>query len=171
MPVPTPRATAVRATALAAAGLLLTAGGALAAPAPASAPAAPRTTSAQVVNARLAGHPSYDRIVIDVNGKLPDATVKQVTRLLYDGSGEHVPLAGKAFLQIALTPAVAHNTAGDPVYKGPRLVRLHLTRVKGFAKIGDFEGYVTFGVALDKKSTWTVQRLSSPSRLVVDIRH
>ncbi|WP_055590220.1 AMIN-like domain-containing (lipo)protein [Peterkaempfera griseoplana] len=167
MPVPTPSATAARATALAAAGILLTAGSALAAPAP----AAPRTSTAQVVNARLAGHPTYDRIVIDVKGRLPDATVKQVPQLLYDGSGEHVPLAGKAFLQIALTPAAAHNTAGDPVYQGPRLVKLHLTRIKGFAKIGDFEGYVTFGVALDKASSWTVQRLGSPSRLVVDIRH
>lgn len=160
-----------RTTALAAAGTLLAAGGALAAPAAAATGTTAQPPSAQVVNARLAGHPTYDRIVIDVKGSLPDATVTRVPRLRYDGSGEDVPLAGKAFLQISLTPAVAHNTAGDPVYRGPRLVTLKLTRIKGFAKIGDFEGYVTFGVALDRSTGWTVTRMGSPSRLVVDIRH
>ncbi|AXI76944.1 AMIN-like domain-containing (lipo)protein [Peterkaempfera bronchialis] len=158
--------TPTRATALAAAGTLLAAGGALAAtPAAASSP-----TGAQVVNARIAGHPTYDRIVIDVKGALPKATVQRVDRLRYDGSGKAVPLAGKSFLRITLTPAVAHNAAGTAVYRGPRLTTLRLTRVKGLALTGDFEGYVSFGVALDKKTGWTVTRLGSPSRLVVDIK-
>ena len=163
--------TPIRTTALAAAGTLLAAGGALAAPAAAT----PRTTAAptavaQVVNARYAGHPTYDRIVIDVKGTLPGATVKRVTQLRYDGSGAKVPLAGTYFLQIVLNPAAAHNSAGASVYKGPRLVKTQLTRVKGIALTGDFEGYVSFGVALNKKPTWTTLRLTSPSRFVVDIR-
>ncbi|MCD0481477.1 hypothetical protein LO771_03400 [Streptacidiphilus sp. ASG 303] len=167
MPLP------IRTAALAAAGTLLAAAGAVATPASA---AAPRTTAAapavsQVVDARVAGHRTYDRIVIDVKGRLPGATVRRVSELRYDGSGEKVPLSGRTFLQIVLHPAVAHNSAGDPVYRGPRLVRLHLTRVKGFAFTGDFEGYVSFGVALDRKTAFTVHRLASPGRLVVDIRH
>jgi hypothetical protein len=165
-----------RTAALAAAGALLAAGGAVAAPTAAAPRATAATTTAppavaQVVNARIAGHPAYDRIVIDVTGELPGAAVRQVDELRYDGSGERVPLAGKAFLQIALHPADAHDPAGNSVYRGPRLTALHLTRVKGFALTGDFEGYVSFGVALDKKTGWTVQRLGSPSRLVVDVRH
>ena len=90
-----------------------------------AAPQAPAT--ALVVNARWAGHSSYDRLVIDVRGTMPTVTVKPVKgELRYDGSGNKVPLAGKYFLEIKLSPAAAHNEAGQPVYQGPRLAKTHL---------------------------------------------
>ncbi|MFE2558060.1 hypothetical protein ACFXGT_18955 [Streptomyces sp. NPDC059352] len=160
--------------AAAAAGMLLVAGigatipaGASSAPARASTP----PTIAQVVNARWGGHATFDRIVIDVRGAVPPVTVRQVSALHYDGSGQRVPLAGKYFLEIGLSPAAAHDDAGRSVYQGPRLLKIYLPTLKGIALTGDFEGVVTIGAAFDTKPAYKTFRLHSPERLVVDVAH
>ena len=131
----------------------------------------PAPSTSLVVNARIAGHCTFDRIVIDVKGKLPPTTVTRVKELRYDSSGKKVPLAGKHFLEIKLSPAAAHNNAGTNVYKGPRLIKLHLPKLKGFALTGDFEGVVTFGAAFNSKPTYTTKQLHRPERFVLDIAH
>ncbi|MET9461595.1 hypothetical protein ABZY05_42310 [Streptomyces canus] len=131
----------------------------------------PAPSTSLVVNARIAGHCSFDRVVIDVKGKLPPTTVTRVKELRYDGSGKKVPLAGKHFLEIKLSPAAAHNNAGRNVYKGPRLIKLSLPKLKGFALTGDFEGVVTFGAAFDSKPSYTTKQLHRPERFVLDIAH
>jgi hypothetical protein len=169
----------------AATGVLLTAGVALAAPAsaaaaPASAAAAPAAAAPQltaatqtplVVNARWGGHCTFDRIVVDIKGYIPSVTVKRVAELRYDGSGKKVPLAGKYFLEIRLNPAQAHNDAGQSVYKGPKLTRIWLPKLKGLALTGDYEGYVTFGAAFTTKPSYSTFTLHKPERFVVDVQH
>ncbi|NGO09450.1 hypothetical protein G5C60_18060 [Streptomyces sp. HC44] len=157
-----------------AAGILLTAAVGTTIPASAATQAeasrrAPAT--ALVVNARWGGHCSFDRIVIDVRGTMPPVTVKPVGELRYDGTGAKVPLAGKHFLEIKLSPAAAHNEAGQSVYRGPRLVKIHLPKLKGLALTGDFEGVVTFGAASHTKPVYNTFKLHSPERFVLDIRH
>ncbi|WP_371676566.1 hypothetical protein [Streptomyces sp. NBC_01276] len=161
-----------RAVALAT-GALLTAGLALAAPASAAASAAPsvRTPTPLVVNARWGGHCTYDRIVIDLQGSVPPVTVTPVSQLVYDGSGKPVPLAGKYFLEIRLHPAAGHDDAGQNVYQGPKLQKIYLSKLKGLALTGDYEGYVTFGAAFDTKPAFTTTVLHSPERYVVDVAH
>ncbi|MFB7244125.1 hypothetical protein CW362_08430 [Streptomyces populi] len=155
------------------AGLVLTAVGATI---PASAVTQPKaaatpTSPARVVNARWAGHCTYDRLVIDVQGGTPSVGVSRVGTLRYDPSGRKVPLAGNYFLSIRLSPAVAHNNAGSSVYRGPRLANIPLYKLKGLALTGDFEGVVTFGTAFRTKPTWKVTKLHSPERVVVDFSH
>ncbi|MEV7519876.1 hypothetical protein [Streptomyces sp. NPDC091371] len=154
-----------------ASGVLLTAGLSLAAPAAAAATAATTATTQTplVVNARWGGHPTYDRIVIDLQGYVPTATVTPVPRLVYDGSGKPVPLPGKYFLEIRLHPAAAHDEAGGNVYLGPKLRQISLPKLKGIALTGDFEGYVTFGAAFDTLPYYRAFPLHSPERFVVDI--
>ncbi|MFF8375503.1 hypothetical protein ACF07V_05085 [Streptomyces sp. NPDC015661] len=157
-----------------AAGILLTAG--IGATMPAGAANAPTLstttpTTALVVNARWGGHATFDRLVIDVRGAMPPVTVHQTRALYYDGSGERVPLAGKHFLEIKLSPAAAHDDSGRSVYKGPRLVKIYLPTLKGVALTGDFEGVVTIGAAFDTKPVYKTFRLHSPERFVVDIAH
>ncbi|MCZ0982717.1 hypothetical protein O1L60_37775 [Streptomyces diastatochromogenes] len=157
-----------------AAGLLLTAGIGATIPADAAgapAPSASTPATALVVDTRWGGHPAFDRLVIDVRGKLPPVTVHQVRSLHYDGSGNRVPLAGRFFLEIKLSPAAAHDDAGRSVYHGPRLVRTGLPALKGVALTGDFEGVVTIGAAFDHKPTYKTFQLHSPERFVVDIAH
>ncbi|MGP3982067.1 AMIN-like domain-containing (lipo)protein [Streptomyces sp. KR80] len=158
----------------AAAGAFLIAGTVASAPATASVPShatASPPPIALVVNARTGVHPTFDRIVIDVKGKLPPTTVRRVKELRYDGSGAKVPLRGKYFLEIKLSPAAAHNEAGQSVYKGPRLVKLNMPEVKGLALTGDFEGVVTFGVAFKERPCYKTFTLHRPERFVLDIRH
>ncbi|MFC3351237.1 hypothetical protein ACFOOM_28185 [Streptomyces echinoruber] len=128
-------------------------------------------TTALVVNARWSGHCAYDRVVIDVRGTMPPVTVKPVKKLRYDASGQRVPLPGRHFLQIRLSPAAAHTQSGRPVYKGPRLVKIHLPQLRGLALTGDFEGVVTFGLAFRHNPHYTVHTLHSPERFVLDVRH
>ncbi|MFJ3306289.1 hypothetical protein ACIPSA_24860 [Streptomyces sp. NPDC086549] len=154
-----------------AAGILLTA--ALGATAPAS--AAPRSgqapTTALVTNARWGGHCTYDRLVIEVRGTIPPVTVQPVKELRYDPSGKKVPLAGRYFLEIRLSPAATHNEAGQSVYRGPKLVKIYLPGLKGLALTGDFEGVVTFGTAFSTKPVYKTFKLHSPERFVLDVRH
>ncbi|WP_030690126.1 hypothetical protein [Streptomyces globisporus] len=157
-----------------AAGILLTAGIGATIPAGAAGAPAPSTSTpatALVVNARWGGHATFDRLVIDVRGAMPPVTVQQSRSLHYDGSGERVPLAGKYFLEIRLSPAAAHDDAGRSVYQGPRLLKIHLPALKGVALTGDFEGVVGIGAAFDTKPEYKTFRLHSPERFVVDIAH
>ncbi|MCX5001069.1 hypothetical protein OHB05_00290 [Streptomyces sp. NBC_00638] len=155
------------------AGVLLTAAGTTV---PASAAMQPETSakappSARIVNARWAGHCTFDRLVIDVRGSAPHVSVKPIKTLRYDPSGKKVPLAGKYFLDIRLAPAVAHDAAGNSLYKGPRLVKIQLSKLKGLALTGDFEGVVSFGSAFQTKPTYKVFKLHSPERVVLDFSH
>ncbi|MFK0224508.1 hypothetical protein ACIQUL_01960 [Streptomyces sp. NPDC090303] len=159
-----------------AAGILLIAGTGATLPAGAAAAPAPRspataTATALVVGARWSGHTTFDRLVIDVRGKLPPVTVHQVRSLHYDPSGKKVPLPGKYFLEIRLSPAAAHDGAGRSVHHGPRLVRIALPALKGVALTGDFEGVVTVGAAFDTEPALKTLRLHAPERFVVDIAH
>ncbi|WP_184791666.1 AMIN-like domain-containing (lipo)protein [Streptomyces sp. 3211] len=154
-------------------GALLAACLSLAAPASASSLTATKAQAQTplVVNARWAGHPSYDRIVIDIQGSAPTVTVTPVNQLFYDGSGKPVPLPGKYFLEIRLNPAAAHNEAGGNVYQGPKLQKINLSKLKGIALTGDYEGYVTFGAAFDTLPYYRAFALHAPERFVVDIAH
>ncbi|MFB8407636.1 hypothetical protein [Streptomyces sp. NPDC055912] len=157
-----------------AAGILLTAGIGATIPAGATnspSPSAATPATALVVNARWGGHEAFDRLVIDVRGALPQVTVHRVGALHYDGSGGRVPLAGKQFLEIRLSPAAAHDDAGRSVYQGPRLLKIHLPALKGVALTGDFEGVVTIGAAFDTSPVYKTYRLHAPERFVVDIAH
>lgn len=156
-------------------GALLAATLAFAAPASASAKTAATATAATatplVVNARWGGHCTYDRMVVDLQGYVPEVTVTPVTELVYDGSGKPVPLAGRYFLEIRLHPAAGHDDAGNNVYQGPKLLKINLPKLKGIALTGDYEGYVTFGAAFDTKPAYTSFKLHAPERFVLDVAH
>src|SRR4051794_18625586 len=48
-----------------------------------------------VVNLRVAEHPRFDRVVIDVKGRRPGVRANYTERLIYPGSGNSVALAGR----------------------------------------------------------------------------
>ncbi len=125
----------------------------------------------KVVDLRVGEHRNFDRVVIDLDGKVPGYTVKYVRSLTYDGSGEAVPLRGRKYMSITLFPAKAHNNSGGSVYEGPKLRQYHLPALRGVAFTGDFEAQVSFGLALRKRSDFRVFTLHKPNRIVIDVRH
>lgn len=129
------------------------------------------TPSPRVVDLRVGRHPTYDRVVIDLQGKLPGYRVAYVSRLTYDGSGLPVPLTGQRFIAVSLRPAVAHTATRASTYAGPRLQQYSWPTLRGVAFTGDYEGVVSFGISTSRLAKFRVFTLTAPSRLVIDLHH
>lgn len=129
-----------------------------------------RPQTSKVVNLRVGEHATFDRVVIDLTGAMTGYHIEYVKRLFHGGSGFPVHLPGNAFLVIRLNPAQAHTNRGRDVFGGDTRQVLALPTVRGAALTGDVEG-VSFGLGLSKKATFHVSELTSPTRLVIDVRH
>ena len=136
--------------------------------APVSAPAAPAAPVPTLVGVRAAHHPGFDRVVFDVEGGLPsDRRVRYVDELVGDASGLPVRIAGRAVLQVRLSPANAHDQHGSTA---PARRAFALPNVMTAVRSGDFEAVTTYGIGLAKRTHVDVFTLRRPSRVVVDIR-
>ncbi len=131
----------------------------------------PAATDPRVVDLTFATHPTYDRVVIHVRGAVPSGHIAYARRFFQDGSGAPVPIGGRSGLRIDLSPARAHTLAGADLYTGPRVARPHLDTLKALAFTGDFEGHVSFGLALTHRAAYRTFWLHHPQRLVIDVRH
>lgn len=125
----------------------------------------------KVVDLRVGEHRNFDRVVIDLKGKVPGYAVRYVRKLTYDGSGDAVPLRGRKFVSITLFPAKAHGPSGASVYDGPMLRQYTMPVLRGVAFTGDYEARVSFGLSLRQRSDFRVFTLRAPNRIVIDIRH
>ncbi|GLW96170.1 hypothetical protein [Microtetraspora sp. NBRC 16547] len=148
----------------------------------ASAPAPPTSTKPvtvtrnpakppKVTGVRFAKHAGFDRVVIDLNGPMTGYSVNWTDKLVYDGSGSAVGLTGGAYLQVRVTPAAAHDSAGKSTWKGPLQVAAKLPNVRHIVNNGDFEGMVSVGLVLGRKAGFRVLSQSGPSRIVIDVAH
>jgi hypothetical protein len=120
-----------------------------------------------VTGIRYAAHPKegYDRIVLDIPGRLPGYSVKYVPEVRRDGSGEVVTIPGKAFLLIVLNPAQAHRDDGTPTVTGTH--RTGLTGIQAYAVVGDYEGYTSIALGISGVRKFHVGELSN--RLYLDV--
>jgi hypothetical protein len=130
------------------------------------------TPQPKVIDLRVGAHRGFDRVVIDLDGKVPGYNVRYVRHLSHDGSGQRVPLKGKRFIAIALTPAKAHGADGHNVYTGPELQQYRqFDTLRGVAFTGDFEGVVSLGLSLRDRADFRVTVLHAPNRIVIDLKH
>lgn len=140
---------------------------ALAAPgAPSPAAAAPPSVPT-LVGIRAAHHPGFDRLVLDFTGGLPSThRVRYVDRIVADGSGLPVRLAGRARLEVVLKPANAHDAAGPTTLKRRAFA---LPNMMATVRAGDFEAVTTYGVGLARRMPFHVFTLRHPDRVVIDV--
>lgn len=110
--------------------------------------------------------PQYDRVVFEFSGPVPLLRIEYVKKLIADGSGLPVPIAGRAILCVQLEPARAHNDRGQVT--APRNMKLRLPIVKEIVSAGDFEAVVTYGIGLARKAETRILTLANASRVVVD---
>ncbi len=139
-------------------------------PALAGASHAPAGTS-RLTAIRTATHPGYDRLVFEFSGRLPSQTiVGWASRVTQDGSGATVPAAGNAFLQIGLAGVTGYSSSHTSTF-GPLRRSTGNQNLNQVVHAGEFEGMVSFGAALMARTSYTVQKLTNPSRVVIDVRN
>lgn len=130
----------------------------------------PQAKMPQITDLRYARHGNFDRVVVDVTGKIPGGRTGYHRRFYYDGSGERVPIRGG--LQLTLLPAYTYDADGNNVYDGPSLVRPGFPALKAIALTGSFEGQVSFAFGLSPmRAPYRVFLLHSPQRVVIDFKH
>ncbi|WP_410597144.1 hypothetical protein [Amycolatopsis sp. lyj-23] len=156
--------------ALAAVTLLIAGSGLLAAAGPAQAadPATPTLTAIRTGN-----NTGFDRVVLDLgSGPAPAVSYQLLDELTADASGEIVWLTGQYFINVAVTPATAHDASGNPTYPGPQKFRTrNLANVMAIALTGDWEGQLSVGLGVRSRTAVNVFTLTAPTRVVIDIAH
>jgi hypothetical protein len=135
-----------------------------------SVPAHPAHAGTPVLVAvRASHHRSFDRVVFQYRGGLPASRhARYVHRLIADGSGDVVPIAGRAILLVRMERAQAHTRTGAATV--PSRAAYPWPNVMDSVIAGDFEGVVSYGLGLAKRTPFHVFTLRSPSRVVVDVR-
>jgi peptidoglycan hydrolase-like protein with peptidoglycan-binding domain len=129
-----------------------------------------RSPTARFTAVRIGGHTTFDRVVLEFTGGSPGFRVEYVDQVLQDGSGEPVPLRGRAFLQVSVSPASAFDDHGHGT--PPALPAVSgLAALRDLAHAGDFEAVVSIGIGLAARTPFLVSRLGGPARIVIDIEH
>jgi hypothetical protein len=159
-------------TALATACALWLAASALGLPpfstAPKSAPPA-GSAQAEVFGLSAGCHAGYDRLVIRTRLGTPGYAVRYVPRIVRDPSGLPLSLAGTARLLVVLRPARAHTAGGAALL--PATVTPACSNLRQIKGAGDFEGVVSLGLGLQRRTGFRVFRLTGPARIVIDVAH
>lgn len=152
-------ASLVAVTALVATPAVTVRGAAVAAPPP----------TPTLVSITAAHHPGLDRVVFRFRGGLPSSSrARYVDRLVGDGSGAPVRIAGRAILQVRFGGARAHDDGGRSTAAARKAFAL--PNVMTTVRSGDFEAVTTYGIGLAKRTSVHLFTLRSPSRVVVDVR-
>ncbi|MFI7680934.1 hypothetical protein [Actinophytocola sp. NPDC049390] len=122
---------------------------------------------------RIGTHPEggYDRIAVELDAQTGYQAGYRPT-VVRDGSGLPVQLNGRAFLQVVLTPAQAHDDAGRTTTP-TNPVTVYYPSLKAYVVNGDFEGYVSIALGLAGKDGFRVgtYRMANGHQVVyVDVR-
>jgi len=131
------------------------------------------TETALLTAVRAAQHEGFDRVVFEFANGVPGADVRYVERpVRADGSGDVVPVAGKAILLVRMTPALDADLSREtapPTYTGPTRFVPATRAVTELVRTGGFEAVLTWAVGVDGKRPFRVVRLVDPPRLVIDV--
>ena len=136
----------------------------------AKAAADPSTRVTQLWNLRTGNNGTFDRIVFDERVSMSGYSVRYVSRVLYDASGQVVPLRGRYFLRVVISGATTSSLPGLRSVM-PSLLTPALPEVVQIRKAGEFERVVSYGIGLNRYRGFRVFRLTSPTRLVIDVLH
>ena len=135
---------------------------------------APKTASgsggqAELFAVAVGCHATYDRFVVRERFATPGYDVRYVTHIVADGSGNPVSLLGSKRIRVVIREARGHTQGGTnllPSVKTPLCANLRQVKTAG-----DFEGVVSFGLGLRRRTGFRVFRLVAPARIVVDVAH
>ena len=128
--------------------------------------------SALVSDVRTGAHADsgYDRVTIEFKNGQPESIELRPqtdTKFMTDPKGDTVTLAGKVGLKVVIHSADAHTS-----YSGSKDIKTGagFTALREVRELGDFEGYVTFGLGLSGTGCYHASILTNPTRLVIDFQ-
>ncbi|MET7442677.1 AMIN-like domain-containing (lipo)protein [Streptomyces sp. NPDC004082] len=136
------------------------------------------TTSASLVGVRTGRHDCYDRMVLDIPGGGTSGLgyhVQYVDRLYQDGSGQYIPVAGGAVIEVRAGAPSYDPETGSPTYPGKVAQPLPGVDVTGYKTFrdtrfaGSFEGDTQIGLGVRARLPFRVTQLAD--RIVVDVAH
>lgn len=134
--------------------------------APALAPASAATVPL-LTGVRATHYAGYDRVVFDFYGGVPaKSTVSFVTGFREPGSGNAVPVAGRARLKVRFETARGHKL--DGTVTAPARTAWTTPNVLTTVPVGDSGDVVTYGVGLAKR-TKVLRVTTTSSKVVVDV--
>lgn len=132
----------------------------------------PPSLLADLTVERLEG---FDRVTFEFTNSVPEWRVSVGSgELTADASGEPIEIGGADRLDVRMTPASrVEFTDEDPgyieVYQGPDRVPGVGSVVTEVVLVGDFEGILTWSIALADPVDFRVTQLDDPAKLVVEI--
>jgi hypothetical protein len=131
-----------------------------------------------LTNVRAGRHECFDRLVIDLGPGLPPGYhVSYVTEVRQDFTGDPVPLAGGAFLNVSvLAPAYDddYRATYAPADRMRAVNAAGYSTLRQVAWLGSAEATSQLGVGVRARLPFRAFRLDGPgggSRLVIDIAH
>jgi hypothetical protein len=135
---------------------------------------APKTASgsggqAELFAAATGCHATYDRFVIRGRLATPGYDVRYVNRIVADGSGNPISLLGTKRIRVVIRPARGHTSGGSNLL--PSTITPRCSNLRQVKKAGDFEGVVSYGLGLSRRTGFRVFRLAGPTRVVIDVAH
>lgn len=129
---------------------------------------------AHLAAVRMAGHDTFDRVVLEFADHVPGYTIGyRSLPAREDASGFEIPLPGAGtVLQMTLTRATASGWGGGPpTYAGPWSLTANTDSVTEVRSAGDFEAVLTWVAGVRAQEPFRVLVLDGPPRLVVDVAH
>lgn len=135
-------------------------------------PTAAAVSPATVVGVRTAAHEDFDRVTIELAGSSPGYRASwRTTPPRHCGSGAAAAMAGKAWLEVRLDPAQAHDAQGRATLEARPPARPGLTALQALQMTCDFEGVVSWALGAPRALPFRVMPLTDPPRVVVDVAH
>jgi hypothetical protein len=135
---------------------------------------APKTAGGSGGQAELFGaatgcHSTFDRFVIRGRLATPGYDVRYVSKIVADGSGQTISLLGTKRNRVVIRPARGHTSGGANLL--PSTLTPKCSNLRQVKKAGDFEGVVSYGLGLSRRTGFRVFRLTGPTRVVIDVAH
>jgi len=108
------------------------------------------------------GERPFNRMTFTFTAGFPSYRFAFVDKLIADGSGAAIPIAGFGGpLRIVFNSAQAHSASGASTILSQPPRHLGLGRMVDYAQAGDFEGYLSYGIGIG----WPIPR-SNPQFLI-----
>jgi hypothetical protein len=125
----------------------------------------------RLVDVRSARHDGFDRVVFEFDGLVPGYHLEYIDKPVRRcGSGDPTTLAGDSWLEVRMTPVDAHDAEGKALIAVRERQTAHAV-LQELEQTCDFEAHVTWVLGLASPNHFRVLELSSPARLVVDVKH